>query len=261
MKKIILLIFIFIFQTSNCQDIKVNITINKQNLLPNQFYELELTLFFSNNKTIHLNSENDFSKEINLTEEVEKLVKIELEYEKVKYLITEDYQNLDKNLKNIIVNDIDKINEFKGLNIDIDKFPYSNPKTKELLKEINHENSIRKNEFGVLYINNSWMFMIPEYNVEKEVLMFVENEKISLCKCMRINLKEENFTQEKFNTVFHQCLDEKIKKMVKEMYYSYSTYFNKEELIENEKNDVFNSEIKLFLDTINNYLIHTCFKK
>ena len=35
--------------------------------------------------------------------------------------------------------------------------------------------------------------MIPEYNVEKEVLMFVENEKISLCKCMRINLKEENF--------------------------------------------------------------------
>jgi hypothetical protein len=114
MRKIILLIFIFIFQTSNCQDIKVNITINKQNLLPNQFYELELTLFFSNNKTIHLNSENDFSKEINLTEEVEKLVKIELEYEKVKYLITEDYQNLDKNLKNIIVNDIDKINEFKG---------------------------------------------------------------------------------------------------------------------------------------------------
>ena len=261
MKKIILLIFIIIFQTSNCQDIKINITINKQNLLPNQFSELELTLFFSNNKTIHLNCENDFSKKINLTEEFEKLVKIELEYEKIKYLITEDYQNLDENLKNIIINDIDKIKKLKELNIDIDKFPYSNPKTKELLKVINYENSIRNKEFAVLYINNSWMYMIPEYNAEKEVLMFVENEKISLCKCMRINFKEENLTQENFNTVFHQCLDNKIEKMVKEMYYSYSTYFNKEELIENEKKDVFNSEIKLFLDTINNYLIYTCFKK
>jgi len=236
--------------------------INNQEIKLNEQNDLDLILTFSNNKIVHLKSEKNISRKINLKGEFVNLNIIELEYHNTKYLIAEKNDaNIDQKTKNLIDDDIDDIIKLGQLIINIDKFPYSSSKTKDLLKSKNYENSIRKNEFGIIYINDSWMYLIPEYDAKKEVQFFSENIKIKLCECMKEKLKSISLNQVNFNESFHKCLDLKIEKIVEEMYNSYSTYFNEEELKENDKNDIFNSEVKLFMETLNEYLIKTCLQK
>ena len=260
MRKIIIVIFIFIFQLAFCQEIKYKLMINSKEVELYSQNELDLIFTFSGNKTVYLNSEERISKKINFKREFTNLNKIELKYQNVKYLIAVR-NDTNKKITNLIDDDIDKIIKLGKLDINIDKFPYSDSKSKDLLKNESYANSIRNNEFEIIYINDSWMYVIPKYDAKKEVLLFSEKVKIELCECVKDKLKDKSLNDLNLRESYAQCFNSKIEKLIEEMYKSYSTYFNEEELNENEKNDVFNSEVKLFMETLNEYLIKTCLKK
>lgn len=254
----ILFFFIISFQLTIGQEVNFEFEKNSKKIFSNENSEMNLTLTFSENKILNIKSNH----KVKLKGEYENLIRIEFEYLDKKYFIAEKNKSeINKTLKNLISDEIEKIIKLGKLKINVDTYPFSNPKSIELLKSINYENSIIKNDFGIIYINNSWMFIIPEFNVKNEVNYFTEIEKNFLCNCVTKELKKYDFNDINYNNAFHNCLDSKLDNIIMKMYNSYSSYFTEEELIENEKNEIFNSEVKLFMKTLNDFLIINCLKQ